>query len=121
MGMTHIAVATCPSCGHTLDFKPVAIGNFIFYRDHITKDNSVIRLSRAKAAIFSQLAHRLNNVVSREALWLVMYGADPNGGCEAKIFDVYICKLRQDIKRMNLPFEIETVWGRGWALREKPL
>ena len=38
---------------------------------------------------------------------------------EVKIVDVFICKLRKKIEHMNDgESHIETVWGRGYVMRE---
>ena len=39
---------------------------------------------------------------------------------EVKIIDVFICKLRKKIAKLSKEGErcIETVWGRGYVLRE---
>ena len=38
---------------------------------------------------------------------------------EAKIIDVYVCKLRKKLANASGGLDyIETVWGRGYALRE---
>ena len=38
---------------------------------------------------------------------------------EPKIIDVYICKLRKKLANASGGMDyIETVWGRGYALRE---
>lgn len=38
---------------------------------------------------------------------------------DAKIIDIYICKLRRKIKKYQLPLEIKTSWGRGFSLEFK--
>jgi two-component system cell cycle response regulator CtrA len=38
---------------------------------------------------------------------------------ELKIIDVFICKLRKKIARLNAGIHyIETVWGRGYVLKD---
>jgi two-component system, cell cycle response regulator CtrA len=46
------------------------------------------------------------------------------GGCdepEMKIIDVFVCKLRRKIAKANEGnHPIDTVWGRGYVLRDPP-
>jgi len=37
---------------------------------------------------------------------------------ELKIIDVFICKLRKKLKAATDDHHIETVWGRGYVLRD---
>ena len=37
---------------------------------------------------------------------------------EVKIIDVFICKLRKKIEQATGENYIETVWGRGYVLRD---
>jgi len=41
-----------------------------------------------------------------------------HGRAELKIIDVFICKLRKKLSRRDGENYIETVWGRGYVLRE---
>ena len=47
-----------------------------------------------------------------------LYG-DVDDAAEAKIIDVFVCKLRKKLANANGGMDyIETVWGRGYVLRE---
>ncbi len=37
---------------------------------------------------------------------------------ELKIIDVFICKLRKKLQKAAGDHHIETVWGRGYVLRD---
>ena len=63
------------------------------------------------------LALRQGGPISKEMIFAQIYtGLDQP---EMKIIDVYICKLRKKLAEASGGHEfIETVWGRGYALRE---
>ncbi len=63
------------------------------------------------------LALRKGSTITKEMFLNHLYGGldEP----ELKIIDVFICKIRKKIAAMNTGVHyIETVWGRGYALRE---
>ena len=60
---------------------------------------------------------RRDMTISKEALLSQLYGGldEP----EIKIIDVFICKIRKKLAgASNGKDYIETVWGRGYMLRE---
>ena len=67
------------------------------------------------------LARRKDQVVSKEMLLDHLYpdGIEP----DVKIIDVFICKLRKKLKMAMMEtggtLTIETVWGRGYVLRDE--
>jgi DNA-binding response OmpR family regulator len=70
-----------------------------------------LRLTQSEATIVNMLLAR--PLLTREAAWTVLYGADPNGP-DPKIFDVFLAKIRPKLRLHDV--EISTVWGRGWFL-----
>ena len=63
------------------------------------------------------LALRMGPALTKEVFLNHLYGGlnEP----EAKIIDVFICKLRKKLANASGGLDyIETVWGRGYALRE---
>ncbi len=67
--------------------------------------------------ILALLALRHGSTLTKETFLNHLYGGleEP----EAKIIDVYICKLRKKLANASGGLDyIETVWGRGYALRE---
>ena len=66
---------------------------------------------------FALLSLRKDSTLTKEAFLNNLYGGmdDPN----AKIIDVFICKLRKKLAAASDGYNfIETVWGRGYTLRE---
>lgn len=76
-----------------------------------------IHLTGKEYAILELLVLRKGMVVTKEAFLNHLYGGMDEP--ELKIIDVFICKLR---KKLSLACGgdnyIETVWGRGYVLRE---
>ena len=67
--------------------------------------------------ILALLALRHGSTLTKETFLNHLYGGleEP----EAKIIDVYICKLRKKLANASGGLDyLETVWGRGYALRE---
>lgn len=63
------------------------------------------------------LALRKGSTITKEMFLNHLYGGMDEP--ELKIIDVFICKIRKKIAAMNMGVHyIETVWGRGYALRE---
>jgi two-component system cell cycle response regulator CtrA len=63
------------------------------------------------------LTLRKGSLVTKETFLNNLYGGIDEP--EMKILDVFICKLRKKlVKASNGKDYIETVWGRGWMLRE---
>jgi two-component system, cell cycle response regulator CtrA len=74
-------------------------------------------LTTREFQLLELLALRQGGTVSKEIIFAQMYnGLDQP---EMKIIDVYICKLRKKLAEASGGHEfIDTVWGRGYALRE---
>ena len=63
------------------------------------------------------LALRKGTTLTKEMFLNHLYGGMDEP--ELKIIDVFICKLRKKIAQANEgETHIETVWGRGYVLRE---
>ena len=39
---------------------------------------------------------------------------------EIKIIDVYMSRIRKKLRTANAPFDIETVYGRGFRMKDAP-
>ena len=76
-----------------------------------------VKLSKKEYRLMEILSLRKETILSKDFILDQLYA-----GCEApekKIVDVFVCKLRSKIKRLTGGNSyIETVWGRGYALRE---
>jgi two-component system cell cycle response regulator CtrA len=65
------------------------------------------------------LTLRRGLTVTKEAFLNHMYGGMDEP--EVKIIDVYVCKIRKKMTAVTTNnVSIETVWGRGYVLREAP-
>jgi len=71
-------------------------------------------ISQKEAQILAMLIRASDHVVQRRDAFFVIYGTDmPH---ENRTIDVAISRLRQLLRRINAPFSIRTVWGRGYRL-----
>lgn len=85
-------------------------------------DDSPIHLTGKEYAILELLALRKGTTLTKEAFLNHLYGGMDEP--ELKIIDVFICKLRRKLtEALGEDNCIETVWGRGYVLRdpEKPI
>jgi two-component system, cell cycle response regulator CtrA len=85
-------------------------------------DDAPIHLTGKEYAILELLALRKGTTLTKEAFLNHLYGGMDEP--ELKIIDVFICKLRRKLaEALGDDNCIETVWGRGYVLRdpEKPL
>jgi two-component system cell cycle response regulator CtrA len=77
-----------------------------------------IRLTPSEYKILELLSLRKNTLLTKEMCLNHLYNglSEP----EVKIIDVFICKLRKKIAAVTGDGQIETVWGGGYMLRDKP-
>ena len=74
-----------------------------------------VHLTGKEYAILALLALRRGNVLSKEQFLDYLYGGMDEP--EAKIIDVFVCKLRKKLGDAGAPKLIATVWGRGYTIR----
>ncbi|USO01551.1 MAG: response regulator transcription factor [Alphaproteobacteria bacterium] len=80
-------------------------------------DGTTLRLTGREYAILELLAIRRGSTLSKEVFLNHLYGGMEEP--EFKIIDVFICKLRKKLSDvLGRDDYIETVWGRGYVLRE---
>ncbi len=80
-------------------------------------DGKTLRLTGREYAIIELLAMRKGATLSKEVFLNHLYGGMEEP--EFKIIDVFICKLRKKLSdALDGENYIETVWGRGYVLRE---
>lgn len=71
-----------------------------------------VLITGLEGGFLEALMHARGRVVPKQALMDRVYSGFEQPG--VKIVDVIVCKLRAKIE--GFPFEIETVWGRGYRL-----
>jgi len=80
-------------------------------------DDQPLKVTTKEYAILELLALRRGTTLSKEVFLDHLYGGRDEP--EQKIIDVFICKLRKKIAAVaGDAGGIETVWGRGYVLRE---
>jgi len=83
----------------------------------VTIDNQPLHLTGKEYGIIELLSLRKGTTLTKEMFLNHLYGGMDEP--EVKIIDVFICKLRKKIeKAAGGESYIETVWGRGYVLRD---
>ncbi len=83
----------------------------------IEVDDETVHLTGKEYGILELMALRKGTTLTKEAFLNHLYGGMDEP--EVKIIDVFICKLRKKLeKALGGDSYIETVWGRGYVLRE---
>ncbi len=75
-----------------------------------------VHLTAKEYAILELLVLRRGMVLTKEAFLGHLYGGMDEP--EAKIIDVFICKLRKKLAEAGANNVIGTVWGRGYTVRD---
>jgi len=78
-----------------------------------------IMFTKKEFQMLELLATRLGSTITKEMFLSHLYGGldEP----EMKIIDVFMCKLRRKLANASGGQQfIETVWGRGYTLRQQP-
>ena len=81
----------------------------------VSVDGREVRLTGKEYAILELLVLRKGMVLTKDAFLNHLYGGMDEP--EAKIIDVFICKLRKKLGIAGAGGLIGTVWGRGYMLR----
>ncbi|MDA9163531.1 response regulator transcription factor [Rickettsiaceae bacterium] len=80
-------------------------------------DGTQVHLTNKEYAILELLAMRKGTVLTKEMFLHHLYSSMDEP--EIKIIDVFVCKLRKKLaKASNGTNYIETVWGRGYMLKD---
>jgi DNA-binding response OmpR family regulator len=80
-------------------------------------DSKQVHLTSKEYSILELLAMRRGSVLSKEAFLNHLYGGVEEP--ELKIIDVFVCKLRRKLYEASGGQNyIDTVWGRGYMLKE---
>ncbi len=83
----------------------------------VAVDGRPVQLTGKEYAMLELLVLRKGMVLTKDAFLSHLYGGldEP----DMKIIDVFICKLRKKLQSAGGGYLIETVWGRGYMLREE--
>jgi two-component system cell cycle response regulator CtrA len=81
----------------------------------VTVDGQSVHFTGKEFGALEFLSLRKGHTVTKDAILSHLYGGldEP----EVKIVDVFICKIRKKLRAVG-GHEIETVWGRGYVLRD---
>ena len=84
----------------------------------VTVDNHRVALTGKEYSILKLLSLRKGMTLTKEMFLTHLYGGRDEP--ELKIIHVFVCKLRKKLATAgdNAATCIETVWGRGYALRD---
>lgn len=83
-------------------------------------DGTQVRLTNKEYAILELLAMRKGTVLTKEMFLNHLYSSMDEP--EIKIIDVFVCKLRKKLAKASGGVNyIETVWGRGYMLKDYDL
>ncbi len=76
-----------------------------------------LRLTGKEYSVLELLALRSGQAVEKRFFLDHIYGGRDEPA--DKIIDVFVCKLRNKIRQAGGHTKIDTIWGRGFALRER--
>ena len=81
-------------------------------------DNKQLHLTSKEYGIIELLSLRKGSTLTKEMFLNHLYGGMDEP--EVKIIDVFVCKLRKKLEKLSDSAGgcIETVWGRGYVLRD---
>ncbi|MBQ9738293.1 MAG: response regulator transcription factor [Alphaproteobacteria bacterium] len=86
----------------------------------VTIDGKVLHLTSKEYALVELLGMRKGTTINKEQFLNHLYGGMDEP--EMKIIDVFLCKIRRKIEKLSGGEEyIETVWGRGYILKDLPI
>ncbi len=86
----------------------------------VTINGKVLNLTGKEYALFELLALRKGTTINKEQFLNHLYGGMDEP--EMKIIDVFLCKIRRKIEKLAPEEEyIQTVWGRGYILKDLPV
>ncbi|MEM7602860.1 MAG: response regulator transcription factor, partial [Verrucomicrobiota bacterium] len=80
----------------------------------VTHSGTIVHLTGKEYQMLELLSLRKGTTLTKEMFLNHLYGGMDEP--ELKIIDVFICKLRR--KLQDAGQMIETVWGRGYVLRD---
>jgi two-component system cell cycle response regulator CtrA len=85
----------------------------------VTVDGTLVKLPGKELDLLSFLFMRTGKLVTKEMIFGHLYEAH-NEPVSTKIVDVFICKTRTRLAASGADDVIETVWGQGYRVTDKP-
>jgi two-component system cell cycle response regulator CtrA len=86
----------------------------------VTVDDQPVQLTRREYEILELLSLRKGTTLTKEMFLDHLYRGMEEP--ELKIIDVFVCKLRNKLSQATGGYHhIETVWGRGYVLRDSAI
>ncbi len=82
----------------------------------VTLEGQLVHLTGREYSILELLALRKGSTLTKDMIMSHLYGGMDEP--EIKIIDVFVCKLRRKLSSAGGESYIETVWGRGYLMRE---
>jgi two-component system cell cycle response regulator CtrA len=82
----------------------------------VTVDESPVRLTAREFDVLETLMLRRGMLLTKELFMNRAY--NENDGPNARILDVFVCKLRRKLAAAGAADIVRTVWGSGYMLRE---
>jgi two-component system cell cycle response regulator CtrA len=102
---------------HNSSDRVIAIGPLTLDLDQrqVYRDREPLHFTKREYAFFEVLALRKDRIVTQEQILGHMYRLEDEP--EVKIIQVFVCKIRK--KLGPAARFLETVWGRGYVLRDR--
>jgi two-component system cell cycle response regulator CtrA len=97
----------------------IAVGDLLLdiEAQTVAVNGEEMRLTRLEYQLVEFLALGANVVRGKEAILTHLYFHDDEP--HSRVVDVYVCRIRREILRLGGdPTLLETVWGRGYVLRD---
>ena len=111
--------AVLEAADQSTNASQVRIGKVLINLDErvVSVDDHQVHLTGKEYDILELLSLRKGTILTKEMFFKHLYGGryEP----ELKIIDVFVCKLRKKLAQATGGNHyIETVWGRGYVLRD---
>lgn len=111
------APCRCPTCHQTLPTSAASI--FDDEAQVIVRHGRFACFTSLQWQIVRQLKDASPRLVSRQQLHTGIYwSGSEDEEAALRIIDVVVCHVRKELKPLGI--EIQTAWGRGYRLMEKP-
>lgn len=107
----------CPLCGGPRNASsPLKVVDDVLYYKGLR-----LHFTHRETTILCLLIKRRGRVVTKGQLFDELYSLLPSVDWpQEKTIDVFMCKLRKRLAAQGVPLAIETIWGRGWLLKDIP-